>query len=227
VHLPDHQAPSRVSRGGKTVRLREGLRGVRAATTRTTRPDAKHKSSQAGVSEQVSGRPYPERDDPGRDTASAWDRFAGLRPGPAAEPQAYPVWQRRMQEGVRREHPYLAGRSDTHRTRPVRRMSGSPPNYYALLGVPRNATQEQVEGAYRRSARLIHPDQFFLTDPPRHAVAQEKLKAVIAAMQVLRDPAERARYDAVLDGRPLAARIGPPPQDNWQGQAAPLAAERD
>jgi curved DNA-binding protein CbpA len=58
--------------------------------------------------------------------------------------------------------------------------------------------------------RLIHPDHFVLTDPARHATASEALKELIAAMRVLRDPVERARYDARLEGRPLGARMGWP-----------------
>ena len=83
-------------------------------------------------------------------------------------------------------------------------------NYYAVLGVPRDATAEHLERAYRRYVTVIHPDKCF-GDPERHAVAQEKLKAINAAMQVLRDPAQRARYDAALARFPLTARLAPSP----------------
>ncbi len=62
---------------------------------------------------------------------------------------------------------------------------------YALLGVARTATPEQIKSAYRKLARSLHPDL-----NPGNKQAEEKFKKVSAAYDLLGDPAKRARFDA-------------------------------
>src|SRR5947207_13353206 len=62
-------------------------------------------------------------------------------------------------------------------------------DYYALLGVPRQATDEQIRSAYRKLARQYHPDVNSAAD------ASERFKAVTEAYEVLTDPQRRQRYD--------------------------------
>jgi molecular chaperone DnaJ len=69
-------------------------------------------------------------------------------------------------------------------------------DYYAVLGVPRDATGEQIKKAYRKLARELHPD---LNPSPE---AQERFKDVTAAYEVLSDPQKREIVD--LGGDPLA-----------------------
>jgi molecular chaperone DnaJ len=71
-----------------------------------------------------------------------------------------------------------------------------PRDYYAILGVARNASAEQIKKAYRQLARELHPD---VNPSPQ---AQERFKDVTAAYEVLSDPAKREIVD--LGGDPLA-----------------------
>jgi len=62
-------------------------------------------------------------------------------------------------------------------------------DYYATLGVARDATPDQIKRAFRRKAMQVHPD---VTDDPE---AEDKFKAVNEAYEVLSDPQKRAVYD--------------------------------
>lgn len=72
------------------------------------------------------------------------------------------------------------------------KKTGWLPNYYARLGVPRNATAEEIRSAYRAAVRRLHPD----VNPAPGAA--ELLQAMREAYEVLSDPARRAEYDQVL-----------------------------
>ena len=66
-------------------------------------------------------------------------------------------------------------------------MSDDP---YAVLGVKREATQDEIRKAYRQLARKLHPDL-----NPGDKAAEEKFKQVPAAYDVLGDAEKRARFD--------------------------------
>lgn len=70
-------------------------------------------------------------------------------------------------------------------------MTEAAPNYYELLDVPQDASDEAIQTAYRRAAMKYHPDR-----NPGDAEAEAKFKAVKDAYEVLSDPAKRAEYDA-------------------------------
>jgi DnaJ-class molecular chaperone len=61
---------------------------------------------------------------------------------------------------------------------------------YSVLGVPRDADQNAIRGAYRKLARELHPDV-----NPDDPVAEERFKDVSGAYAVLSDPARRSAYD--------------------------------
>ncbi len=62
-------------------------------------------------------------------------------------------------------------------------------NYYAVLGVSRDASQEEIKRAYRKLARKYHPDVSKELD------AEEQFKALNEAYEVLSDPDKRSMYD--------------------------------
>ncbi len=64
-------------------------------------------------------------------------------------------------------------------------------DYYAALGVPKDADAAAIKKAYRKLARELHPDQN--TD----ANAEQRFKEIGEAYAVLSDPEERKQYDAV------------------------------
>jgi len=68
-------------------------------------------------------------------------------------------------------------------------MPSTKRDYYEILGVPRNASQEEIKRAFRKLARKYHPD--INKDP----AAQEKFKEINEAYQILSDPEKRRLYD--------------------------------
>lgn len=81
---------------------------------------------------------------------------------------------------------------------------------YTVLGVARDATEEQIRRAYRRLAKQYHPDL-----NPGDKAAEERFKAVSAANEILSDPERRGRYDrGEIDA---SGQERPPP--GWRGFA--------
>jgi curved DNA-binding protein len=81
-------------------------------------------------------------------------------------------------------------------------------DFYQLLGVPRTASQEEIQRAYRRLARENHPD--VNSDP----AAEDRFKDVSEAYSVLSDPQTRRRYDAFgADFRQVPEDVDP---ETWR-----------
>jgi DnaJ-class molecular chaperone len=66
-------------------------------------------------------------------------------------------------------------------------LAGDP---YVTLGVKKDATQDEIQKAYRRLAKKLHPDL-----NPGNKAAEEKFKELSAAYDLLNDPDKRARFD--------------------------------
>ncbi len=89
-------------------------------------------------------------------------------------------------------------------------------DYYAILGVPRDADADAIRRAYRALARKLHPDVSAEAD------AEARFKDVGEAYATLKDPDKRAAYDAIGQ-RSDGEDFSPPPDWRdayaWEGQA--------
>jgi molecular chaperone DnaJ len=63
-------------------------------------------------------------------------------------------------------------------------------DYYEVLGVPKNASQEEIKAAYRKLALKYHPDR-----NPNNKEAENKFKEAAEAYEMLSNPEKRKRYD--------------------------------
>ncbi len=66
-------------------------------------------------------------------------------------------------------------------------------DYYAVLGVAKNAAEKDIKSAYRKLARKWHPD----ANPDNAKEAEERFKAISEAYEVLGDSEKRRKYDAL------------------------------
>jgi len=82
-------------------------------------------------------------------------------------------------------------------------------DYYAILGVARDAGADDIKTAYRKLARKYHPDVSKEKD------AEEKFKELSEAYETLRDPEKRTAYDRLGSHRP-GEEFRPPP--DWGGE---------
>ena len=71
-------------------------------------------------------------------------------------------------------------------------------DYYQILNVSRDASDQDIKKAFRRLAVKYHPDR----NPDNEQEAGEKFKEINEAYEVLRDEQRRRQYDMLLSGYP-------------------------
>lgn len=79
-------------------------------------------------------------------------------------------------------------------------------DYYDILGVPRNASAEEIKQAYRKKAREHHPDMVVKEDKEQ---AEKRFKEINEAYQVLSDPQKKRMYDQFGHAGPGYGAGGP------------------
>lgn len=83
-------------------------------------------------------------------------------------------------------------------------------DYYATLGVKKDASQDEIQKSYRKLARKLHPD---VNKAPE---AEVKFKEIGEAYEVLKDPDKRKKYDQFGSDWKRAQQTGAPPP-GWEG----------
>jgi len=116
--------------------------------------------------------------------------------------------------------------------------SSSAPPLYAVLGIERTASAREVKTAFRRKAKLVHPDatrsqrannstaatnssssSSSMSNPEQHIESEKQAAAaflqIVEAYEVLSNPSRRAMYDASIDSN-LPGVIRSAASSNWQ-----------
>src|SRR4030065_641449 len=83
-------------------------------------------------------------------------------------------------------------------------------DYYKTLGVPKNASQAEIQKAYRELARKYHPDL-----NPNDKTAKKKFQQVQAAFDVLNNPEKREIYDRYGSSFETMGAGGPQGAHTW------------
>jgi curved DNA-binding protein CbpA len=81
-------------------------------------------------------------------------------------------------------------------------------NYYSILGVPQNATTDQVRTRFLELAQKLHPDRFRGDEKEE---AERNFQEITEAFNILSNPSRRREHDQQL-ARPVGEQTGPDPE---------------
>ncbi|KAI0034305.1 DnaJ-domain-containing protein [Vararia minispora EC-137] len=76
------------------------------------------------------------------------------------------------------------------------------PDYYSILHISRDASQDEIRQAYRKESLRTHPDRLVQASAEEKKKATEAFQAVADAYYVLSDPSRRKEYDNLYTTRP-------------------------
>ena len=85
----------------------------------------------------------------------------------------------------------------------------SVPNYYAILGVPRDVSEEDLKAAHRLLTKAHSPESF---SPPMRKTGEERLQEINEAFSNLKSPQKRAKADRIL---PNVSYLYPRRDQSW------------
>ena len=86
-----------------------------------------------------------------------------------------------------------AERSESTRTKTAQPKASSTKDPYAVLNIPRNATQDEATSAYRKMAQMYHPDKVAGLAPEYREIADERMKDINAAYERIQRKFETER----------------------------------
>ncbi|MDB5282199.1 MAG: hypothetical protein JWO06_1274 [Bacteroidota bacterium] len=97
-------------------------------------------------------------------------------------------------------------------------------DYYAVLGVDKKATAEEIKKVYRKLALKYHPDK-----NPNNKEAEEKFKQISEANEVLSDPEKRKKYDTLGENWQQYEQAGQQPGNPFgqRGQSYTYEGDED
>jgi curved DNA-binding protein len=98
-------------------------------------------------------------------------------------------------------------------------------NYYEILAIPQEATEEEIKKSFRRLARQYHPDL-----NPNNKAAEERFKVISEAYEVLSDTEKRAKYDQFSrfwQQAGFQATVSPQSPAGWQRVDRTTSSEVD
>ena len=100
-------------------------------------------------------------------------------------------------------------------------------DYYELLGVSKNATDDELKKAYRNMAKKYHPDRFSTAPEAERKNAEEKFKEINHAYDVLSDKQKRAAYDTYGDENGPMGGAGGPGGFSWSSSSGGFGGFED